>query len=87
VDAAQWTPDSQFFIFRLRNSGGHMPMYAPVAFWSRSRNHFYQLVDYTADQIFSVTAPDKVSMETWPNMKPATIALHDQRSLGTIQLH
>jgi hypothetical protein len=82
VDAADWTPDSQFFVLRMRNSGGHMPLYAPVVFWSRSRNHFYQLDDYAADQIFSITSPAKVSVETWPNMKSATVSLGD---LGTVK--
>jgi len=45
VDGAQWTPNSQYFVCRMRNSGGHSPMYVPVAFWSRKTNHFYQLND------------------------------------------
>ena len=40
VDVAQWTPDSQFFVCRMRNSGGHSPMYAPVVFWSRRTKRF-----------------------------------------------
>lgn len=76
VDGAAWTPDSQFFVFRLRNSGGHSPMYAPVVFWSRRRNRFYQLNDYTADMTFSVAAPDRVRADTWPDLKPATVSLH-----------
>jgi hypothetical protein len=83
VDEAQWTPDRQFFVFRMRNSGGHSPMFAPIMFWSRSANRFYELIDYTADQSFSITAPDKVSVDTWPNLKPATVSLHE---LGKSQL-
>src|SRR5450759_4584618 len=75
VDGAQWTADSQFFVFRMRSAGGHNPMYAPLVVWSRSRNHFYHLDDYTGDQTFSVTSPDVVSVDTWPIMKPATISL------------
>ncbi|HXP46117.1 MAG TPA: hypothetical protein VN810_02510 [Terriglobales bacterium] len=76
VDGAEWTADSRFFVFRMRSSGGHSPTYAPVVFWDRTKNGFYQLNDYTADMTFSVTAPDKVSMNAWPDLKPVTIPLH-----------
>jgi hypothetical protein len=76
ADGAQWTPDSQFFVIRLRSSGGHMPTYALVVFWSRKANRFYHLINYTADQIFSVAAPDKVNVSTWPDLKPKTVSLH-----------
>lgn len=75
VAVAQWTPDTRFFVFSMRNSGGHSPMYAPVAFWSRRTNRFYQLNNYTASQILSVESPDKVKLSTWPDMKPVTISL------------
>jgi hypothetical protein len=75
VDGARWTPDSRFFVFRMRSSGGHSPMWAPVVFWSRRTNRFYQVNDYTADIAFSVISPDKVTLSTWPDMKPATISL------------
>jgi len=77
VDGAEWTPDSQYFVVRLRSSGGHSPMFAPVVFWSRKANRFYSLKDCTADQTFSVAAPDKVEVSTWPDMKPATVSLHE----------
>jgi len=76
VDGAGWTPDSQFFVFRLRSSGGQSPMYAPVVFWSRRKNRFYHLDDYTADMTFSDAAPDKVKVDSWPDLKPATVSLH-----------
>jgi hypothetical protein len=75
VDVAQWTPDSQFFVCRMRNSGGHSPMYAPVVFWARKKNRYYQLISYTSDQTFAIVAPDKVKVDTWPGMNPATISL------------
>jgi len=86
VDGAQWTPNSLFFVFRMRNSGGHMPMYAPVVFWSRKANRFYQLNDYTADQTFSVVAPDSVSVSTWPALKPATMWLRGVRESQITEL-
>ncbi len=75
-DGARWTPDSQFFVLRMRSSGGHSPTYAPVVFWSRKTHRFYQLNDCTADMTFSVTAPDRVSVDTWPGLKPVTLSLH-----------
>lgn len=86
VDKAQWTPDGQFFVFRMRNSGGHSPMYAPVMFWSRSANHFYELKNYTADQEFSVTTPDNVTLATWPNMESVTLSLHKLQKDQAAQL-
>ena len=86
VDTAQWTPDSQFFVFRMRNSGGHMPEWAPVVFWSKDRNHFYQLDDYTADQTFSVRSPSRIVVDTWPGLKPSTVSLKDLGALKLTQL-
>jgi hypothetical protein len=76
VDGVKWTPDSQYCAFRMRSSGGHSPMFAPIVIWNRRTNHFYSLVNYTADIAFSVAAPDKVKASTWPRMKPATVSLH-----------
>ena len=50
-------------------------MFAPIVFWNRKANRFYSLLNYTADIIFSVAAPDKVKASTWPNMQPATVSL------------
>ena len=72
---AQWTPDSQYFVCRMTNSGGHSPTYVPVVFWNRKTNHFYQLEAYTADHIFSITASDRVKVESWPDLQPAVVSL------------
>ena len=77
VDGVKWTPDSQYCVFRLRSSGGHSPMFAPIVFWSRKTSRFYSLNDYTADQAFSVRAPAKVNASTWPGMRPATVSLSE----------
>jgi hypothetical protein len=37
LDGGQWTMDSRFFVFRLRNSGGHSPMNAPHSVLVRER--------------------------------------------------
>ena len=75
VGGAQWTPDSQFFVCRMSNSGGHSPLFAPVVFWSRKTNHFYQLKAYTADRIFSIAAPDRIKVDSWPGLQPVTVKL------------
>ncbi len=76
VDSVRWTPDSQFCVFRMRSSGGHSPMFAPIVIWNRKANRLYSQVNYTADIVFSVAAPDKLKASTWPQMKPATVSLH-----------
>jgi hypothetical protein len=85
VDGAQWTPDSQFFVCRMSNSGGHSPMYAPVVFWSRKRNRFYQLNAYTADRTFSITTPDTVNVDTWPGLNPATVSFSGVKQAGSAE--
>lgn len=76
VDGAQWTANAQFFVFRLRSSGGHSPVNVPVVFWKRKGNRFYHLDGYTGDTTFALSPPDKVSVDTFPAMKAATLSLH-----------
>lgn len=87
VDQAQWTPDSQYFVCRMRSSGGHSPMYAPVVFWSRKTSHFYQLNDYTAWRMFAITAPDNVNVDSWPGLAPATLSLGAMKEGQVNELH
>lgn len=86
VDGVKWTPDSQYCVFRLRSSGGHSPMFAPIVFWSRTTSHFYSLKDYTADRTFSVGAPAKVSASMWPGMRPATVSLSEVKQTEMTEL-
>ncbi len=86
VDGVKWTPDSQYCVFRLRSSGGHSPMFAPIVFWSRKENRFYSLNDYTADQTFSIAAPAKVNVSTWPGMRRATVSLSDIKQNDVTEL-
>ena len=74
VDRAHWTADSQFFVVRLQSSGGHSPMLAPVAFWSRKTNRFYGLPEYTAARTFTLRG-SMLTLETWPELKPARVTL------------
>src|SRR5262245_24810044 len=49
VTKAQWTPDSQFFVYSLESSGGHQPWHAPVQYFSRMRGSFVSLDDALDD--------------------------------------
>jgi hypothetical protein len=43
VDTAQWSPDSQFFVYSLVSSGGHSPWSHPTMVYSVQRNRFGHL--------------------------------------------
>jgi hypothetical protein len=86
VATAQWTPDGQFFVFSLTSSGGYMSLYAPLVFWSRAKNHLYELKGYTASQTYSVSPPDTVTLNTYPGMKDAAISLATVRDSEVIEL-
>jgi hypothetical protein len=87
VIGAQWTPDSQFFVCRMSNSGGHSPLYVPVVFWSRRARHFYQLKAYTADRIFTIASPDKILVVSWPDLQPVTVSLSSVKESDVTELH
>jgi hypothetical protein len=58
-----WTPDSNFFVFSTRSSGGHSPWHWNTYFYSRKKNDFAQLDDTIGPVIkpnFKVQAPDVV---------------------------
>jgi hypothetical protein len=40
---AAWTPDSQFFVYSLQNSGGHQPWAHPTEFYSRRKREAFSL--------------------------------------------
>ncbi|HVZ19374.1 MAG TPA: hypothetical protein VG897_19805, partial [Terriglobales bacterium] len=66
VVQAQWTSDSQFFVFCVDNSGGHSPTQTPVMFYSRKLSKFFVLDDLVHESVgfanFELQAPDKVSV-------------------------
>ena len=43
VDTAEWSPDSQFFVYSLVSSGGHSPWSRPTVVYSVAHNRFAQL--------------------------------------------
>jgi hypothetical protein len=42
----EWTADSQFFVFNVSSSGGHMPWNTAIYFYSRVNGKFYHLDKY-----------------------------------------
>jgi hypothetical protein len=58
-----WTPDSNFFVFSTRSSGGHSPWHWNTYFYSRKKDKFAALDDTIGPVIkpnFKVKAPDIV---------------------------
>jgi dipeptidyl aminopeptidase/acylaminoacyl peptidase len=68
IKMASWTPDSQFFVYNLTNSGGHSPWHIPVHFFARRTMTVENLEDYIDDpptgEKFSVLAPDVIEVTT-----------------------
>ena len=66
VAKASWTPDSQFFVYSLENSGGHQPWQTPVDFYSRPQQNIQSLDDAienaVADAEFKISGLDKVTV-------------------------
>ncbi len=80
VTKANWTPDSQFFVYSLESSGGHQSWNSPVWFFSRKENKFFNLDralnDSVANPAFRVSAPDLVTVELFFGKQTKTVALH-----------
>jgi hypothetical protein len=70
VYTAQWSPDSQFFVYSLTSSGGHSPWSFPIMVYSRKRSeitNFSDLIDGkpTLSGEFSFSGPHIVTATTW----------------------
>src|SRR5216684_798737 len=69
VVKAEWTPDSQYFVFSLTSSGGHQAWHAPTQFLSRKDGTVRTLDDYFVAGIsnadFRLVAPNTVETEVW----------------------
>jgi hypothetical protein len=69
VARAEWTPDSQFFIYSAYSSGGHQPWFSRVYFYNRFDNKIYnfsELSGFTvANDEFTVTAPNIVTFTVY----------------------
>ena len=64
ITNAQWTPNSQYFVFSGNSSGGHQPWQAPTFFYSRASNALYDIAGcvgpVTPAVAFQLKAPDVV---------------------------
>jgi len=79
VQKAAWTPDCNFFVYRMESSGGHQPWHSPVDFYSLSHNRIFSLDDVLQDAVtnpqFLVAAPDRVTVELWFSKTTRTVSL------------
>jgi len=67
---AQWTSDSQFFVYSLSSSGGHSPWQSPIELYARERNMFVKFSDLidgnpTLTDKFQLVGPHTVVATTW----------------------
>jgi hypothetical protein len=70
VVKAEWTPDSQYFVFSLASSGGHQAWHAPTQFLSRNDATIRSLDDYFAaagisKSDFLLIGPNTIETEVW----------------------
>src|ERR1700759_538362 len=70
VDIAQWSPDSQFFVYSMVSSGGHSPWSHPTMVYSVQANRFANLsamIDGKPllSEKFEFTAPHTLTATTW----------------------
>src|SRR5580704_9236918 len=67
VVKAEWTPDSQYFVFSLTSSGGHQAWHSATQFLSRKDETVHTLDDYSQFPIskanFRLSAPSIVKTE------------------------
>jgi hypothetical protein len=86
VVTAQWSPDSQFFVFSLSSSGGHSPWSFPMKVYGLQKNQFADFSDMingnpTVSGDFKFSGPHTVTASTWKqpgdtdNKVPVTVDL------------
>jgi len=65
---AEWTNNSQFFVFSLDPAGGHHSWNTPIMFFSRQNENVLPLEKYSVDPVtdfkFSLFPPDVIEFET-----------------------
>ncbi len=70
---AEWTPDSQFFVFSTQFGGGRQPWHYLTQFYVRCLNAIRELDSYTGPTLnphFVLIAPNTVETETWERPGP-----------------
>jgi hypothetical protein len=70
VAQAQWSPDSQFFVFSMTSSGGHSPWSFPIWVFGRKSSQIVPFSDMiggkpTLSGEFTFTAPHSLTAATW----------------------
>lgn len=79
VGMAQWTPDSQYFVYTIWSTGGHQPYSAPTFFYSRQNDRVRDIetpnnlpvLDQTPAPAFKIVAPHSVAVAIWaPDSSP-----------------
>jgi hypothetical protein len=70
VYKAQWSPDSQFFVYSMVSSGGHSPWSFPIMVYSRKKNLFANVSDMingapTVSGEFQFSGPHTLTASTW----------------------
>ena len=85
VVRAEWTPDSQFFVFSSQGSGGHQPWHYPTQFYIRRLNIIWDLDSYVDPVLtpnFILSARNTIQTETSAKPGPqgrgtVTVSLED----------
>jgi hypothetical protein len=79
ITRAAWTPDSQFFVYRLESSADPESRHTPVHFFSRRDNKIVELDQVLGDAItntqFLVSAPDRLTVDLWSSKQTRTVSL------------
>jgi dipeptidyl aminopeptidase/acylaminoacyl peptidase len=86
VAKAAWTPDSQFFVFSLENSGGHSPWHSPTKFYARKQQRIMSLDEALHNSVtgeFVIGAPDKVTVHVWFKKRKVTVSLSELAEAAT----
>jgi hypothetical protein len=70
VFVAQWSPDSQYFVFSMMSSGGHSPWSFPITVYGVKQNQFAKFSDMingnpTVSGQFQFSGPHTVVASTW----------------------
>ena len=83
---AQWSPDSQFFVYSMSSSGGHSPWSFPTMVYGHKRNFIAKFSDMiqgkpTISGDFSFSGPHTLVASTWK--KPGVI---DDKVTVTVDL-
>ncbi|HEX2816894.1 MAG TPA: hypothetical protein VHN39_10885 [Phenylobacterium sp.] len=67
VNQAKWTPDSRFFVFNLRSSGGHQPMNQSLWRYDRQTGDIQEvrLPDNVVPSTFRLRPRDHLALQVW----------------------